>query len=153
MDVPQKIGYIGQMTEYFNKEIDRLKRDYPDVLMDKIPEGHTMRAAPARIKFVTDHIKPLCVQKARRIPLHQEDEAKQITEDMVQRGIIVKQRASGYSRWCSPATFVPKKPTGLRLVTDYTHLNRFIDRPVHPFPTTEDIQRNTRFHWQRRTRH
>merc|ERR1712082_39205 len=110
--------------------------------MDKIPEGHTMRSAPARIKFVTDEIKPLCIQKARRIPLHQEDEAKQITEDMIQRGIIVKQRASGYSRCCSPATFVPKKPVGLRLVTDYTHLNRYIDRPVHPFPTTEDIQRS-----------
>ena len=25
-------------------------------------------------------------------------------------------------------------------VTDFTRLNRFIDRPVHPFPTTEHIQ-------------
>ena len=37
---------------------------------------------------------------------------------------------------------MPKKPVGLRLVRDFTHLKRYIDRPVHPFPTTEDIQRN-----------
>ena len=30
----------------------------------------------------------------------------------------------------------------LRLVTDFTCLNRFIDRPVHPFPTTEMIQQS-----------
>ena len=96
----KKTGYIGEMSEFFRKEIERLKLEYSDVLKDSIPEGHTMKAAPARIKFVTDEVKPLSIQKARRIPLHQEAEAKQITDDLVQRGIIVKQRAAGYSRWC-----------------------------------------------------
>ena len=42
--------------------------------------------------------------------------------------------------WCSPAFFVPK-PDGkrVRLVTDYTKLNRYVKRPVHPFPSVQDI--------------
>ena len=27
----------------------------------------------------------------------------------------------------------------MRLVTDYTHLNKFVKRPVHPFPCTAEI--------------
>ena len=42
--------------------------------------------------------------------------------------------------WCSPAFFVPKGD-GKRvcLVTDYTKLNKFVVRPVHPFPSVSDI--------------
>ena len=42
--------------------------------------------------------------------------------------------------WCSPAFFVPKADMiRVRLVTDYTHLNKFVKRPVHPFPCTAEI--------------
>ena len=27
----------------------------------------------------------------------------------------------------------------MRLVTDYTELNKFVKRPVHPFPSTKEI--------------
>ena len=39
-----------------------------------------------------------------------------------------------------PAFFVPK-PDGVkvRLVTDYTKLNKYVKRPVHPFPSVHDI--------------
>ena len=39
-----------------------------------------------------------------------------------------------------PSFFVPK-PDGIRmcLVTDYTKLNKFMHRPIHPFPSTRDI--------------
>ena len=84
-------------------------------------------------------MRPYTAQKARRIPLHQEVEAKRMTEDLLKQGII-KQQRDNYTSWCSPAMFVPKKPTGLRMVTDYTQLNKQINRPVHPFPTTEDVQ-------------
>ena len=42
--------------------------------------------------------------------------------------------------WCSPAFFVPKGD-GKRacLVTDFTKLNKFVVRPVHPFPSVSDI--------------
>ena len=42
--------------------------------------------------------------------------------------------------WCSPAFFLAKADgIRVRLVTDYTKLNKFVKRPVHPFPATRDI--------------
>ena len=42
--------------------------------------------------------------------------------------------------WCSPAFFVTKADgIRVRLVTDYTRLNRHVKRPVHPFPSTKEI--------------
>ena len=42
--------------------------------------------------------------------------------------------------WCSPAFFVPKADgKRVRLVTDFTALNKFIRRPTHPFPSTREI--------------
>jgi hypothetical protein len=44
------------------------------------------------------------------------------------------------TEWISPAFFVPKAMPGkARLVTDYMWLNRFMDRPVHPFPLPLDV--------------
>ena len=44
------------------------------------------------------------------------------------------------TEWCSPAFFVPKADgIKMRLVTDYTQLNKFVKRPIHPFPSTRDI--------------
>ena len=59
-------------------------------------------------------------------------------DDMLKQGVIGT--AEGYTEWCSPASFVPKPDGGLRLVTDFRHLNSQIDCPIHPFPTTVDIQ-------------
>ena len=119
----------------------RLKNKYKDVLMNGLPDNHTMLSEPVKLKFrngVT--VKPWYSSKVRRVPLHQAPEAKKMIGDMLQAGIIGK--AQGYSDWCSPATFVVKKPTGLMLVMDFTMLNKQVERPVHPFPTTEDIQRS-----------
>ena len=42
--------------------------------------------------------------------------------------------------WCSPAFFLAKADgVRVRLVTDYTKLNKYVKRPVHPFPATRDI--------------
>ena len=129
------------MKEFFEGEVERLRGKYSEILRDSIPEGHTMNTKPARIKFNQLNVRPFCAMKARRVPLHQEGPAKKIIEDLLKQGIIKKQKTE-YSSWCSLATFVPKKQAGLRLVTDFTRVNRFIDRPVHPFPTTEQIQQS-----------
>ena len=34
---------------------------------------------------------------------------------------------------------MPETEIRVRLVTDYTHLNKFVKRPVHPFPCTAEI--------------
>ena len=42
--------------------------------------------------------------------------------------------------WCFPAFFVVK-PDGknVRMVTDFTRLNSFVERPVHPFSCVSEI--------------
>ena len=44
------------------------------------------------------------------------------------------------TEWCSLAFFVVK-PDGknVRMVTDYTGLNRYVKRPVHPFSCVAEI--------------
>ena len=43
------------------------------------------------------------------------------------------------SDWCSPMSFVPKPNGDVKPVVDLVHLNKFVERPVHPLPSTKDI--------------
>ena len=47
---------------------------------------------------------------------------------------------SVFRQWCALAFFVPKgHGLHVRLVTDYTKLNRYVSKPVHPFPSVKEI--------------
>ena len=61
----------------------RLCGKFSDILRDSIPEGHTMNAKPAKIRFNQPNVRPFCAMKARRVPLHQEGPAKKIIEDLL----------------------------------------------------------------------
>ena len=41
--------------------------------------------------------------------------------------------------WCSPKCFVPKPNGDVRPLVDLVHLYKFVERPVHPFPSPKDI--------------
>ena len=56
---------------------------------------------------------------------------------MEKLGIL--ERVEDVSEWCSPMSFVPKPDGDVRTVVDLVHLNKFVERPVHPFPTPKDI--------------
>ena len=112
-DANINVMFHGEMKEFFHREVVRLREKYSDILRDSIPEGHVMKTKPARIRFNQEVTKLYCAMKARRVPLHQEDAAKKIINDLLIQGIIKKQE-NNYSDWCSPATFVPKRPAGLR---------------------------------------
>ena len=64
-----------------------------------------------------------------------EREVKKLTE----HGILEKVEPQEKTAWISPAFFVPKPNDELRLVTDFTKLNEFVVRPVHPFMCTKEI--------------
>ena len=83
--------------------------------------------------------KPLKVSTARRTPLHYKKEAEKLIKNLEASGVIVKVDANKRVEWCSPGFFVPKPNGGVRLVTDYKQINKFIDRPVHPFPSCKDV--------------
>jgi transposase InsO family protein len=83
-------------------------------------------------------VRPKRVLTARPCPAHLQKGASEILQMAIRSGVIVQ--VNQPTEWISPAFFVPKATPGkARLVTDYTWLNRFVDRPVHPFPSPLDV--------------
>ena len=81
---------------------------------------------------------PFRISVARQIPLRFTAPAETAINNLLENGIIV--RCNEPTEWCSPGFFVPKSDgKNVRLVTDYTKLNSFVRRPVHPFPSVNDI--------------
>merc|ERR1711867_424961 len=77
--------------------------------------------------------------KPRSIPMHIKAQAQQLLEDLVKQGIIRRMGPNKMSDVCSPAGFVPKKSKKMRFVVDFTSLNKYVERPVHSFPSTDQI--------------
>ena len=83
--------------------------------------------------------KPLRILTARPVPVHFQSEAKKTVKILLDSGVI--ERVSGPTEWISPAFFVPKPNGSVRMVTDFSAINRFVARPVHPFSCPNDIIR------------
>ena len=91
-----------------------------------------MICSPMSIALQDDAI-PICVTMTPRVPKHYEPESKKIIDELIERQVIAPVEEP--TTWCSPAFFVPKADgKRVRLVTDFTALNKFIKRPMHPFP-------------------
>ena len=60
------------------------------------------------------------------------------------QGIICRLELNETSDVCAQAGFVPKKSKKLRFVIDFTSLNKYIEIPVHSFPSTDQIQQAIR---------
>jgi hypothetical protein len=87
-----------------------------------------------------DGYEPKRVLTARQTPVHLREGAEETLSAAIKSGVIVP--VSEPTEWISPAFFVAKATPGkARLVTDYTALNRFVKRPVHPFPSPVDVMR------------
>ena len=90
------------------------------------------------------NIKPYKALTTKAIPQHWIPEAERVLNNFLEKGVIERVPLEEPSDWVSPAFFVPKddSPTPrLRLVTDFSRLNKFVVRPVHPFPSAADIMR------------
>ena len=88
--------------------------------------------------FLKANSVPYRVSAPRDIHLHFQEAANAEISKHIASGVIVP--CSEPTDWCSPAFFV-RKGDGkrVRLVTDYTKLNKFVVLPVHPFPSVPDI--------------
>ena len=80
---------------------------------------------------------PFKAYKARPIEKHIKAEADKVIKMFEESGVI--ERVNEPTEWISPAFFVPKANGKVRLVTDYTKINKFIKRPGHPFSSALDI--------------
>ena len=83
-------------------------------------------------------VKPRKVTKTKPIPIHWQEEARRTIAQLIEDGVIEEVNDEA-TDWVSPAFFVEKPNGKLRLVTDFTYLNRFVKRPIHPFPSALDI--------------
>ena len=130
---------------------NKLIEEYQGVFNDKLPT-QPMEGPPMEIHLTEAAVPTRCLT-ARSIPLHWKEPADSAVKQLIDSGIL--QRVEEPTDWISPGFFVPKGDPldrvalkkgmvvvtlkDLRLVVDYTRLNRFVKRPVHPFPATKDI--------------
>jgi len=119
--------------------LDQIKRDFADVFSDVLKQQ--MSGPPAHIVLKDGPIRPTRTLTARPIPIHWTEQADKVIKDALDAGIIVRVPDTEPTDWISPAFFVPKEggKAGVRLVTDYTNLNKHVQRPVHTFPSAHDI--------------
>ena len=97
-----------------------------------------MRCNPMTISLENDAV-PICVTTARQLPKHYEPESKKTIAELIDRKVIAP--VDEPTTWCNPAFLYPRLTAGrrVRLVTDFTTLNKVIRRPTHPFPSTREI--------------
>jgi hypothetical protein len=107
---------------------------FSDVFQDG--EIKPMKGKPMTIHLEGD-VKPTRALTARQIPVHLRESAAEIIKITIDSGVIVP--VDEPTEWISPAFFVPKPKGGARLVCDFTGINRFVRRPVHPFPSPQQL--------------
>ena len=87
-------------------------------------------------------IKTTYTTVPRKFPVHYTDQAQEMINDLVRDDTIAPVGGEA-SQWIAPAFFIPKSDhQSLRFVVDYSGLNKYIVRHVHPFPTATDIINN-----------
>ena len=111
---------------------------YQDIISDKLNENPMIIPNTAMHIHLVPNAIPYSINTARLIPLRLQKPAADVIDGLMEKGVIA--RVDTPTAWCSPGFFVPK-PDGksVRLVTDYTKLNKFVKRPVHPFPSSKEI--------------
>ena len=80
---------------------------------------------------------PFRISTVRQVPLHWREKAEKIVRKLIDGKVITHQDEP--MEWCAPGFFVAKKNGDLRLVIDYTRLNKYVKRPVHTFPSAQEI--------------
>ena len=130
-------GFPHEVVRQINTDsLSNILEEFKDVVNDELGSEPMKTPSPMKIRL-TDNVNPKRVNIARRVPLRYAAAAKNVMEDLMQKEVIT--RVSEPTEWCSPAFFVPKPNGKVRLVTDYTELNKYVKRPIHPFPSTRDI--------------
>ena len=87
---------------------------------------------------------PFRVTRCRQVPLHMKDETIALLADLEQKGVFgwlecwsaTRRRRISSAKSLSP---IPGRGKGVKLVTDYTPINPYIKRPVHPFPSPDIV--------------
>ena len=111
--------------------------EFKDVFEESTLKPMTGKPMHIHMKPVPPGEKPRQSLTARAIPHAYREQAKQELDKMVNEGII--RPVSEPTEWLSPFLVVGKPNGNVRLVVDFKDINRYILRPVHPFPSTADV--------------
>ena len=97
---------------------------------------HPMAGEPMVIALKPGAV-PTRVTCSRLVPLAIRAAAKQLLDDLENRGVI--KRITEPTEWVHPLTCM-LKPTGkLRLCVDLKGLNKFVERPIHPICPPKEV--------------
>ena len=77
--------------------------------------------------------------KPRPIRLNIKPQARGMMSQLESQGVIRRMEANEQFEFCAPSGFVPKKNGKLRFVIDFTALNKYVQRPVHSFPSSDQV--------------
>lgn len=90
------------------------------------------------IKLKDDPV-PNAIHVPRPISFPLRSKADSALEKMVKDGVIRKVGPNEHTLWCAPMVAVPKSSSKeeVRIVTDFTELNKFIHREIHPMSTVD----------------
>ncbi|KAG1649809.1 hypothetical protein GQR58_028618 [Nymphon striatum] len=82
--------------------------------------------------------KPFCTYSPRKVPYALQDKVKKELDRMEKIGVIYS--VNEPTDWCSPMVVVPKGPNAesVRICIDYTELNKFVQREIHPVSIVQD---------------
>jgi hypothetical protein len=116
------------------RTVENIRRDiiekFRNTISDELPSS-PMNCPPMTIELKEGPIRPLQLTRSRPVAIHQQKPAYQLLQKLEDAGVISPNEKP--TPWVSPALFVVKADGSLRLVTDYTELNKYIQRPIHPF--------------------
>ena len=134
--------YLPEVKESLGRLPEKIREvilEYPSVLRRKLPAFSTLKMEPAKIilKEGREEEGYHC-GGCRKTPLHKRRQASQLIEDLKAQGII---EPTIPDKWLTPAHFVMKQDgESLRLVTDFTGVNKLTRRIPHGYPTGQQLR-------------
>ena len=126
---------MEQKTEFERKFI--LK--YRSLFSESLSPDRYIQAPSMKISTKKSPDLALYRFKSRPIPLNIKPQARGMMSHLESQGVIRQIKASEQSEFCAPSGFVPKKSRKLRFVIDFTALNKYVQRPVHSFLSSDQV--------------
>ncbi len=121
---------------------EELMGDFPDVPSDFLSKDMGVKGDPMSIRFKEGvSFSPFRVTRCRhQVPLHMKDKADALLADLEMKGVLRLLECDETTENLFRGHIVPKPGgKGVRLVTDYTPINPYIERLVHPFPSPDIV--------------
>ncbi|WP_416879700.1 hypothetical protein, partial [Litorimonas sp.] len=149
-EYPRVINWMSEVNKMEEKEKDEnlpkyLKDvidEFPDVFKDELDFYDQIAFEPIHLEM-KNNAKPYKTTRARQTPLAWQREADRMVQTMLENGTIRKLSPNENTEWLSPAHFVEKSEIGrLRFVCDFRNLNKSLSRPIHPFPSRDEVMKS-----------